>query len=68
MVHSGYEASAVVDTVKRPWKAATVALRGIRTKGEMAPEIDLSKQRPAQYVFSNHVEKAMAKLSAAADD
>jgi hopanoid biosynthesis associated radical SAM protein HpnH len=68
MVHSGYEASAVVDTVKRPWKAAAVALRGIKTEGEMAPEIDLTNQRPAQYVFSNHVEKAMAKLSAAADD
>ena len=64
MVHSGYEASAVVDTVKRPWKAAIVALRGIKTKGEMAPEIDLAGQRPAQYVFSGHVEQAMARLSA----
>jgi hopanoid biosynthesis associated radical SAM protein HpnH len=63
MVHSGYEASAVVDAVKRPWKAAAVALRGIKTDGEMAPEIDLGRQRPAQYVFSNHVEKAMAKLT-----
>ncbi|HEU0215083.1 MAG TPA: adenosyl-hopene transferase HpnH [Stellaceae bacterium] len=63
MVHSGYEASAVVDTVKRPWKAVAVALRGIKTEGEMAPEIDLGRQRPAQYVFSNHVEKAMAKLT-----
>ena len=68
MVHSGYEASAVIDTVKRPWKAAVVALRGIRTEGEMAPEIPLDRQRPAQYVFSNHVEKAMERLSAAADD
>ncbi len=64
MVHSGYEASAVVDTVKRPWKAAVVALRGIKTEGEMAPEISLERQRPAQYVFSDHVEKAMAKLGA----
>jgi hopanoid biosynthesis associated radical SAM protein HpnH len=64
MVHSGYEASAVVDTVKRPWKAAVVALRGIKTEGEMAPEISLERQRPAQYVFSNHVEKAMAELGA----
>jgi hopanoid biosynthesis associated radical SAM protein HpnH len=64
MVHSGYEASAVVDTVKRPWKAAAVALRGIKTAGEMAPEIGLDRQRPAQYVFSGHVEKAMAALRA----
>ncbi|HVH81459.1 MAG TPA: DUF3463 domain-containing protein, partial [Stellaceae bacterium] len=67
MVHSGYEASAVVDTVKRPWKAAIVALRGIKTEGEMAPEISLKDQRPAQYVFSNHVEKALERLKDAAD-
>jgi hypothetical protein len=30
----------------------------------MAPEIGLDRQRPAQYVFSGHVEKAMAKLGA----
>jgi hopanoid biosynthesis associated radical SAM protein HpnH len=62
MVHSGYEATAVVDAVKHPLKAAAVAMRGVRTKGPMAPEIDLSGQRPAQYVFSRHVEEAMARL------
>jgi hopanoid biosynthesis associated radical SAM protein HpnH len=65
MVHSGYEASAVIDTIKRPWKAAAVALRGVKTTGEMVPEIALERQRPAQYVFSGHVEKAMARLGAA---
>jgi hypothetical protein len=30
----------------------------------MAPEIALDRQRPAQYVFSGHVERAMAKLTA----
>jgi uncharacterized membrane protein len=64
-VHSGYEASAVMDSVRKPWKAAAVALRGIRTEGEMAPDIALDRQRPAQYVFSGHVETAMAKLAAA---
>ena len=68
MVHSGYEASAVIDTIKRPWKAAAVALRGVRTAGEMAPEISLEGQRPAQYVFSGHVEKAMERLAAHGDD
>jgi len=68
MVHSGYEATAVVDAVKRPWKAAKVALRGVKTEGEMAPEINLEGQRPAQYVFSGHVEKAMERLAAAGDD
>jgi hopanoid biosynthesis associated radical SAM protein HpnH len=62
MVHSGFEATAVVDAVKRPWKALAVQMRGPRTEGEMAPEIDLSNQRPADYVFSRHVEKAMAEM------
>ena len=39
MVHSGYEATAVNDTVDRPWKALAVFLRGPRTTGEMAPEV-----------------------------
>ena len=29
----------------------------------MAPEIDLSRQRPAEYVFSRHVEQAMAGMA-----
>jgi len=64
MVHSGYEATAVMDSVKHPLKAAGVALRGFRTEGEMAPEIPLGRQRPANYVFSRHVEEAMARLGA----
>ncbi len=65
MVHSGYEATAVADAVRKPWKAAAVALRGIRTEGEMAPEISLDRQRPAQYVFAKQVEEAMAQEPAA---
>ena len=62
MVHSGYEATAVMDSVKHPLKAAVVALRGVRTGGEMAPEIVLDRQRPATYVFFRHVEEATARL------
>ena len=62
MVHSGYEATAVLDTVRHPLKAAAVALRGVRTVGEMAPEIPLDGQRPAEYVLSRHVADAMARL------
>ena len=62
MVHSGYEATAVVDAVKRPLKALGVALAGIRTDGAMAEEISLDRQRPAEYMFSRHVEQAMARL------
>jgi len=62
MVHSGYESTAVMDAVKSPIKTAMVALRGPRIEGPMAPEIDLSKQRPADYVFSRHVQEKMAEL------
>ena len=64
MVHSGYEATAVTETVRKPWRAAAQAMRGIRTEGPMAPEISLEGQRPAEYVFSRHVEKAMTMLKA----
>jgi hopanoid biosynthesis associated radical SAM protein HpnH len=62
MVHSGYEATAVVDAVRKPWKVAAVKLRGPRTNGPMAPEIPLDHARPADYVFSRHVSGAMARL------
>jgi hypothetical protein len=39
-----------------------VALRGIRTTGPMAPEIDMSKQRPAQYIFSEQVQKKLSDI------
>jgi len=39
MVHSGYEATAVNDTVSHPLKALNVFLRGPRTQGQMAPEV-----------------------------
>src|SRR5690349_4093231 len=65
MVHSGFEATAVMDAVKKPWKIAAVAMRGVKTEGEMAPEITLDRQRPAEYVFSRHVEQALSRIHAA---
>jgi len=62
MVHSGFEATAVQDAVKNPLKAAIVALRGVRTEGPTAPDIPLEGQRPAQYVFSRHVERMMSDI------
>jgi hopanoid biosynthesis associated radical SAM protein HpnH len=64
MVHSGYEATAVEDAVRHPLKAAMVALRGVKTEGDMVPEIDLKNQRSAQYVFSRHVDKMLAEIKA----
>jgi hopanoid biosynthesis associated radical SAM protein HpnH len=64
MVHCGYEATAVNHTFDRPWRAIAVALRGIRTKGPMAPEIPLDKARPAEYVFEKNVAQAVSTLPA----
>jgi hopanoid biosynthesis associated radical SAM protein HpnH len=63
MVHSGFEASAVKDTMKHPLKALRVALQGPRTEGEMAPDLPLDRQRPADYVFSRHVQQAMDRIA-----
>jgi hopanoid biosynthesis associated radical SAM protein HpnH len=62
MVHSGYEASAVVDAVAHPLRALATGLRGVRTEGAMAPEISLSGQRPAEFVFSRHVALKLAEI------
>ena len=63
MVHCGYEGTAVTDTVTSPLKALLVNLRGVRTDGPMAPEIDLSNQRPAEWVFDRNVQKFMQETT-----
>ena len=52
----------MTETVRRPWKAVAQALRGVRTVGPMAPDIALDRQRPAEYVFSRHVEQAESRI------
>jgi hopanoid biosynthesis associated radical SAM protein HpnH len=64
MVHSGYEATAVMDTMAHPLKALKVAVRGHRTEGPMVPEISLANQRPAEYVFTKHVDKMLHEIKA----
>jgi hopanoid biosynthesis associated radical SAM protein HpnH len=64
MVHCGFEATAVIDSVKRPLTALGVMMKGVRTEGAMAPEIPLDHQRPAQFVFSAHVERKLAEVRA----
>ena len=67
MVHSGFEASAVIDTFNRPWKLAKFAkgmIQGIKTEGAMTKDIPLDKARKAEYVFSKHVETKMAEIHA----
>lgn len=62
MVHSGFEGSAVKDTIRSPLKALKVVMKGIETEKPMVADISLDKQRPAEYVFSSHVEKAMHEI------
>src|ERR1700730_12120879 len=62
MAHCGYEPTAAIATLGHPLQALRVAMKGVRTEGPMAPEIPLERQRPAQYVFSRHVEKMLAQI------
>lgn len=62
MVHSGFEATAVADTVKHPLKALAVTLRGPRVDGPMAPDIPLDRQRPARQVFDTLLAQNMVRL------
>ena len=55
MVHCGYEATAVSDTVAKPWKAFIVWLKGVNTEKKMVGDIPLENQRPAHYVFDQQV-------------
>jgi len=64
MVHSGFEATAVNDALAHPMKLLKLAVSGVRTDGPMAPDISLSKQRPAEFVFSRHVETKLAEIDA----
>ncbi len=62
MVHSGYEASAVRDTVRHPLKALKVSLFGPKLEGPMAPDIPLDRQRAAQNVYEKVVADGVARL------
>jgi hopanoid biosynthesis associated radical SAM protein HpnH len=62
MVHSGFEATAVQDAVRHPLKAFAVNRLGTKVDGAMAPEIPLAHQRPAQYVFSRHVDQKLSEI------
>ena len=64
MAHCGYEATAADAMMKHPIEAMMIGLRGVKTEGPMAPEIDMSKQRPAQYVFDSNVQLTMSEMRA----
>ena len=63
MAHCGYEPTAAEATIAQPLEGAQGgAMFGPRTAGPMAPEIPLDKQRPAQFMFSRHVEQEIAAI------
>ncbi len=62
MAHCGYEPTAADAAFSHPLTTARVGLFGVKTEGPMAPEIPLASQRPAEYVFSRHVEAKLAEL------
>ena len=65
MVHCGFEGTAVIDSIKHPHKLIPLAVRGVKTSGPLKPDIDTSHQRPAEFVFSRHVEQKLAEIRAA---
>ncbi|HEV8408738.1 MAG TPA: adenosyl-hopene transferase HpnH [Sphingomicrobium sp.] len=64
MTHCGFEGTAATDAIRHPLKMLKVARNGVKTKGSMAPDVDLSKARPAKEVYSSHVERELAKIKA----
>jgi hopanoid biosynthesis associated radical SAM protein HpnH len=65
MAHCGYEPTAAHATLQQPLQALRAWLHGPRTDGEMAPEIALDAQRPAQYVFSDQVQRKLSEIRTA---
>ncbi|MEM9146885.1 MAG: adenosyl-hopene transferase HpnH [Pseudomonadota bacterium] len=62
MAHCGYEPTAANVAFSNPLKLFGLALRGLRTEGPMAPEIDLSQARPAEEHHERIVSQEMARL------
>src|SRR5579871_2736441 len=62
MAHCGYEPTAADATIAHPFSALKLAINGIRTEGEMAPEIAMENQRPAEYVFDGQVQQKLSEI------
>ena len=65
MAHCGYEPTAAMDALAHPIKALMVGLWGPRVSGPMAPEIDMTHQRKADYgLHERHVADVLAEIHA----
>ena len=64
MVHCGFEGTAAKEALRKPWEFVMAGMKGVKVDGPMAPDIDLSHQRPAEDVHATHVERAMEQIKA----
>lgn len=62
MVHCGFEGTAAKEGLLRPWSFIKVGMKGVRTEGPMAPDIDLAGARPAEDVHERQVAAEMEKI------
>ena len=62
MVHCGFEATAVNDTIDHPLRALNVWRKGVRTDGAFAPEIPLDGARPAEWLHDENVTRFVEEL------
>jgi hopanoid biosynthesis associated radical SAM protein HpnH len=68
MTHCGFEGTAATDAIRHPLKMFNIGRKGVKTDGPMAPDVDLTKARPAEDVYSSHVERELAKIKAEQGD
>jgi hopanoid biosynthesis associated radical SAM protein HpnH len=64
MTHCGFEGTAATDAIRHPLKMLAIGRKGVRTEGAMAPDVDLSRARPAEDVYSSHLEQELARIKA----
>ncbi|MBK0397733.1 adenosyl-hopene transferase HpnH [Limibaculum sp. M0105] len=62
MAHCGYEPTAANVAFSNPLAMLKLAFRGLRTEGDFAPEIDLSKARAAEEHHERIVAEEMHRL------
>ena len=62
MAHCGYEPTSANIAFSSPLKMLKLAVRGLRTSGPMAREVDLSSARPAEEHHDRLVNDEMDRL------
>jgi hopanoid biosynthesis associated radical SAM protein HpnH len=62
MAHCGYEPTAANAMTSHPLQAAMIGIFGVKTEGPMAPEIDMSNQRPPEYIFDGQVQQKLSEI------